>query len=64
MNKLFYSEKDLDDCGILSRPTRWRMRQAGEFPNPVQISKGRVGYPAALIDAWVAGRIEGQASAA
>lgn len=49
----FYSEKDLDHKGILSRATRWRMRQRGEFPSPVKISMGRVAYPAHEIDAWV-----------
>ncbi|MFK5977363.1 MAG: hypothetical protein QM488_00560 [Rhizobiaceae bacterium] len=44
-DKAFYSEHDLDAKGILSRATRWRMRQVGEFPEPVKISRGRVAYP-------------------
>jgi len=29
------------------------MRREGTFPDPVHISKGRVGYPAKLIDEWI-----------
>lgn len=28
----------------LSRPSRWRMSQRGEFPEAVRLSSGRVGY--------------------
>ena len=55
-NKLFLSEHDLDALGIVSRATRWRMRQTGEFPEPVRISRGRVAYPAAEINKWIAER--------
>lgn len=41
----------------LSRTTLWRMSRAGEFPKPVPISKGRVGYPAERIHAWIAERM-------
>ncbi len=56
MKKAFYSEHDLDALGILSRATRWRLRQTGDFPQPVKLSRLRVGYPAAAIDAWVQDR--------
>lgn len=52
----FYSEKDLDQKGIATRVTRWRMRKNGDFPEPVKISPGRVGYPAAQVEKWVAER--------
>ena len=54
IQRVFYSENDLDALGILSRPTRWRLRQTGEFPAPVRISKGRVAYPADAIKKWIA----------
>ena len=36
----------------LSRPSRWRMAQRGEFPEPVRLSSGRVGYFQDEIVAW------------
>lgn len=60
MKQAFYSEKQLDHLTQLSRVTRWRMRQSGEFPNPVRISSGRVAYPAILIDRWVSEKSGGQ----
>lgn len=63
MSKAFYSEKQLIQKLGISRSTIWRMRRAGEFPNPVGIGMGgRVGYPAAMIDEWIAARLEGQAA--
>lgn len=59
--KTFYSEHDLDALGILSRATRWRMRQKGEFPNPIKLSQGRVAYPAFTIEAWIKERITASA---
>ena len=41
----------------LSAPTIWRMRRAGTFPQPVQISPGLVGWVRTEIDQWVADRI-------
>jgi len=55
----FYSDRQLDEVTSLSRATRWRMRREGTFPNPVHISRGRVGYPKSLIDEWIASRLEG-----
>lgn len=63
-DKAFYSEHDLDAKGILSRATRWRMRQVGEFPEPVKISRGRVAYPAAVIQKWIDERSGVEAHAA
>lgn len=60
LQKSFYSEHDLDEKGIASRATRWRMRQVGEFPNPVNISRGRVAYPAEVIEKWIADRCSDQ----
>lgn len=55
---IFYSEKQLIEKLGLSRSTLWRMRRAGEFPNPVHISKGRVGYPARAVAEFISSRVE------
>lgn len=39
-----------------SRTTAWRLQQAGEFPKPVRISPGRVGWRQSELDAWQASR--------
>ncbi|MDQ1193885.1 prophage regulatory protein [Brevundimonas vesicularis] len=44
----------------LGRTTAWRMRQAGDFPDPVSISPGRVAWRARDIAAWNASRGEEQ----
>lgn len=40
----------------LGRTTAWRMRRAGDFPDPVSISPGRVAWRARDIAAWNASR--------
>lgn len=40
----------------LSRTTAWRMQNAGDFPKPVRISPGRVGWWVSELDAWKAAR--------
>lgn len=40
----------------LSEPTLWRMRNRGDFPQPVRLSPGRVAWRLADIDAWEASR--------
>ena len=40
----------------LSRTTIWRMRRAGEFPQPIRLSANAVGWPAHVIDEWLAQR--------
>ncbi len=37
----------------LSTATIWRMRRAGMFPDPIQLSPGRVGYRATAIQQWL-----------
>lgn len=36
----------------LSRTTAWRMQKAGDFPLPVLVSKGRVGWWESELAAW------------
>ena len=52
----FLSEKELDKRGILTRTTRWRMRQKGQFPKPIKISARRTAYKLDDIEAWIAER--------
>jgi predicted DNA-binding transcriptional regulator AlpA len=45
------------ECGDLSATTVWRMRQRGEFPEPIQISPGRKAYRRADLEEWKAARV-------
>ena len=47
---------DLEDLLNLSRTTIWRMRRAGEFPQPIRLSANTVGWFAHVIDEWLAER--------
>lgn len=49
---LAYSDRDLDALGIASRKTRWRLRRAGKFPEPVEAG-GRKLYRAADVHEWL-----------
>lgn len=40
----------------LSRTTAWRLQKAGDFPPPVVISPGRVGWRESELQAWKASR--------
>ena len=40
--------------GKPSRTTIWRMCRRGEFPKPIRISPGRVGWLKSEVDAWKA----------
>lgn len=40
----------------LSRTTIWRMRRAGLFPQPIRLSANAIGWPAHVIDEWIAQR--------
>lgn len=42
----------------LSRTTIWRLRRAGEIPQPVRISPNAVGWPVHVITEWLAQRPE------
>lgn len=53
VERLAYSDRDLDAAGLLSRKTRYRLRRAGRFPEPVTVG-GRKLYSAAAIRQWLA----------
>lgn len=40
----------------VSRATRWRMVQRGEFPKPIRLSPGRVGWREIDVRAWLEAR--------
>jgi predicted DNA-binding transcriptional regulator AlpA len=51
------------DITGLSRTTAWRLQKAGDFPLPVVISPGRVGWRESELEAWKASRAPRLASA-
>ena len=44
-----------------SRSTAWRLQRAGDFPKPVQLSPGRVGWWESELTAWKTARSAGGA---
>ena len=50
---VFLSEKSVIQATSLSRASLHRKRLAGEFPEPEEISDGRVGYRIRDIKAWL-----------
>ena len=42
----------------VSATTIWRMRRRGDFPEPVRVSPGCVGWLESDLEAWVAARAE------
>jgi predicted DNA-binding transcriptional regulator AlpA len=44
--------KKVQDLTGLSRTTAWRLQKAGDFPRPVVISPGRVGWRESELAAW------------
>lgn len=48
----FLAWRQVRDLTGLGRTTAWRLRRAGQFPEPVPISPGRVAWRARDIAAW------------
>jgi prophage regulatory protein len=48
--------KQLKSATGLSRATVYRLMQRGDFPRPIQLSPGAVGWPASTIRQWRATR--------
>lgn len=42
----------VEDIAGISRSTAWRMQRIGEFPTPVTVSPGRVGWWESELTAW------------
>lgn len=49
----FLSEKAVMQATTLSRTSLHRKRLAGEFPQPEEVSAGRVGYRVSDVKAWL-----------
>lgn len=45
------------DIAGISRTTAWRLQNIGDFPRPVMLSPGRVGWRESDIRAWRASRV-------
>jgi len=50
------SPRAVSELTGLSRTTIWRQGRSGEFPRPVQVSPGRVGFLVEEVEAWIAGK--------
>lgn len=50
------SPKDTSRLTSLSSATIWRLRRLGDFPDPVRLSPGRMGWRRRDIEAWCAAR--------
>jgi prophage regulatory protein len=48
-----YSPKQVQKLTTLSAPTIWRMAKRGDFPKPIELSPGRVGYRQSEVDPWL-----------
>ena len=48
--------KEVAERTSLPRTMIWRRRRAGDFPEPIQLTPGRIGWPEEEIDAWLAER--------
>ena len=53
MSVRFIREAECKDKTGLSRCTRWRLEQDGEFPKRRKITKGTVGWLASEIEDWI-----------
>lgn len=48
-----YPPREVERITTLSPTTIWRRVKDGEFPAPVQLSPGRIGWLAASVDEWI-----------
>lgn len=60
-DRLLPWERVRDIAGI-SRTTAWRMQRTGDFPTPVTVSPGRVGWWESELTAWKGTRVAGRKS--
>lgn len=49
-------EPECRDITDLSRTSRWRLMQAGKFPQKIQLSPNRTGWKLSSVLAWLADR--------
>lgn len=46
------SPREVREMTGLSETTMWRLRKAGQFPAPLRLSAGRIGWIRAEVEAW------------
>ncbi|MEF8703077.1 MAG: AlpA family phage regulatory protein [Candidatus Accumulibacter sp. UW26] len=52
----YWRERQVRDATKLSRTTRWRMENQGNFPARRQLSANAVGWLRSEVEAWVISR--------
>jgi prophage regulatory protein len=50
------SPREVEVATTLNNSTIWRLRRRGDFPEPVRLSPGRVGYRRHEIEQWLSDR--------
>lgn len=50
--------KQVEERTGLSRSAIYAMKARGEFPQPVKLTRKAVGWPAHVIDRWLASRVQ------
>jgi predicted DNA-binding transcriptional regulator AlpA len=50
------SKKEVTRLTSLSGTTIWRLARAGQFPAPIQLSRGRVAFLQSQVTAWIIAR--------
>jgi prophage regulatory protein len=58
----FMREPEVKSLTGLSRTTRWRMEQVGDFPRRRRLSKNSVGWLSGEVEAWMTSRVEADAA--
>jgi predicted DNA-binding transcriptional regulator AlpA len=59
----FYTLREVIALTSLSGTTIWRATRDGEFPRSAKLTRGRVGFPKAAVDAWIAEKTAASAAA-
>ncbi|MGO9622277.1 MAG: helix-turn-helix transcriptional regulator [Desulfobaccales bacterium] len=58
MHELIWRERKVREATGLSKSTRWRLMQKGEFPQKIQLGPRAVGWRAESIIQWCKERCE------
>ena len=53
----FISPREAEELLAVSRWTLWRLRRAGAFPRPVNVSPGRIAFVAEEVEEWIRDRL-------
>lgn len=54
----FYDRATVLELTTLKNTTLWRRIREGDFPKPVKLSPGRVGWPKQAVHDWIARKTE------